>query len=151
MSVKVTVSNSTNSYQLRSRDCIFHWGRRTDGNSNLPDISPQGSRSFGIQGRADSLTGVETRITYDLIHAQSNKKVATIKLQIDKPYDNSSNVAKAWVEECVIGGNPINVTVSPGWGGYGHSSSTVEFKVSIEAAGAQKLGEYLENTKVTYN
>lgn len=145
VSVEVKIDNDTNSYILKPVDKGFKWGRMCDQSLSLPIALPKTTIRFGIQGRTDSTSGVESWFKYDIIHQSSNKQIASIIFKVEKPYDSiqyESVAEYTLVDQNIM--DAFTVEVSTTWGGTTFTHSHVNFKLSVNASKLDELEAFIK-------
>ncbi|RIA84296.1 hypothetical protein C1645_422408 [Glomus cerebriforme] len=131
VSCKIEIHNNSKVYFLQPVDKSFIWGRMSDQTASLEPVFSGRKSIRGVQGRSDSISGVEGSFTFDVIHEIHKVDVARIKLNFDVPYDNNVYTRKATSEiNHVCNNNHIQISTTTTWGGYGFSQNTISFSIS---------------------
>ncbi|CAG8615626.1 6949_t:CDS:1 [Ambispora gerdemannii] len=101
-----------------------------DETASLDMIYPKGSSTRGVQGRSDSLSGVEGSFTFDVIHRRENVRIGQIKLKFNCSYDSNRYPRSTSYDIIHDYVDYIQIRTENHWGGYGHGTNTCKFFVS---------------------
>ncbi|CAG8437678.1 8299_t:CDS:2 [Scutellospora calospora] len=118
-----------NRYSLRPFDNEFKWGYlkyKTDKNDI---IYPRQTSIKIVQGRENSMSGVQGSFTYDVVERKSNNEIARIKLLFDIPFDTNrySKAAKFEIIEKYTDDEIFRIETVEEWSRFGYGKNKCKF------------------------
>ncbi|CAG8476161.1 884_t:CDS:2, partial [Scutellospora calospora] len=117
-------------YLLKPFKNDFKWGYLSYETEKNDIIYPRQTSVKIVQGRENSMSGVQGSFTFDVVRRSSNDEVAQIKLFFDIPYDTNVYSRATRFEIIKYTDNDIfKIETAEEWGGYGYSENKYKFTI----------------------
>src|SRR5207248_1353055 len=122
----IKIHNNMNKYLLKPHRNNFKWGYLKYETEDNDVMYPKNVSIKGVQGRENSMSGVQGSFTFYVVNQNNNYELGRIKLFFDIPYDTNIHSRSANFK-IINDDNNVNIKINTveDWGGYGYGDENL--------------------------